>query len=384
MASLNTKILFSEYNAIQGTIASLIGPTSGFIPVGTGYGQALIASSLYPFSTAEITNVTRASQASITTNVPHNLVSGEIIYIDSIDAGMVELNDRYVTVVTVTSLSFTINLNTSAFTSWAPSTRGRIQQFVVSANQFNRLRTDLARVRKHQTGFDVSPGTATEQLPFIERGTIMRANQYDAYFNLADTCNTQKFYLGEFTSLQPGTSPRTFTGDWTGTLTFTLEAEWPSTNAIRQFFNTGGYMQFDINAGAPSGANSRDKDISWQEILDTTPVNYGAFSQANMGNRPGNWTTAGFYDADGFDREIYYRTGAGAYATNFVRIQHRALSERRIRWTVTLVDTHANIFAQAVTADISIAFILFYTVGGVTLNFPISEVAIVPTTITSS
>jgi hypothetical protein len=384
MASLGSRVIFSEYNAIQSTISTLIGPTSGPIPVRTGYGQAVISSEQYPFSAAEITNVTRATQATVTTDRPHNLVSGEIIYIDNISDGMIQLNDRYVTVVTVTSLTFTINLNTSTFTTWTLGQRGRLQQFVVSANQFGRLRSDLAKVRKHQTGFTVPVGTGAGQLPTVTRGSLIQFNVYDSFFNLANTCNTEKFFLGEFASNQPATSPRTFTSDWTGTLTFTLEVEWPTLNAARQYFNTGGYIQFDINAGAATTANSRDKDISWRDILDQTPVNYGASSQSLMGNRPGTWTTAGFYEADGFDREIFYRSGAGSYATNYLQINHRALTERKIRWTITLADVHANIFAQAVTADISIAFILFYTTGDIALNYAFSDIVITPSTITSS
>jgi len=391
MASLGSTVIFSEYNAIQSTVATLIGPTSGTIPVDTGYGQATIVSEQYPFSTAQITSVTNAAQATVTTNVRHNLVPGEIIYIDSIGAGMVQLNDKYVSVVTVSTFTFTINLNTTNpnpalpnFTPWQTGQTGRLQQFVISANQFNRLRTDLAAVRKHQTGFTVAEGTAAEQLPTSARNSLITYNIYDSFYNLANTSNTQKYYLGESASNQPATSPRTFTGDWTGTLSFTLEIEWPSLNAIRQWFNTGGYIQFDINAGAATTANSKLKDEDWAAILNTTPVNYGGRNSANMGSRPGNWTTAGFYDADAFDREIYRRNGSGNYATNYLSITHRALNEKRMRWSITLADAHANIFAQAVTADISIAFILFYTTGGITLNYPFSDLVITPTTIGSS
>jgi len=386
MASLGSTVIFSEYNAIQSTVATLIGPTSGTIPVDTGYGQATIVSEQYPFSTAQITSVSKASQATVTTNVRHNLVPGEIIYIDSIGGGMVELNDRYVSVVTVSTFTFTINLNTNTagFTTWQTGQTGRIQQFIISANQFNRLRADLASVRKHQTGFTVADGTGAGELPTSTRGSIIRYNVYDSFYNLANASNTQKYYLGESTSNQPATSPRTFTGDWTGTLSFTLEIEWPSLNAIRQWFNTGGHIQFDINAGAATTANSKLKDESWAAILNTTPVNYGGRNAANMGSRPGNWTTAGFYDADAFDREIYRVAGSGSYATNYLSITHRALNERRMRWSITMADAHANVFAQAVTADISIAFILFYTTGGITLNYPFSDLVISPTTISSS
>jgi hypothetical protein len=384
MASLGSPVIFSEYNAIQSTVSTLIGPTSGTIPIDTGYGQATIVSEQYPFSTAEITGVTKASQASVTTNVRHNLVSGEIIYIDNISEGMVELNDRYVTVVSTTAFSFTINLNTTSFTVWSSGQRGRIQQFVISANQFNRLRTDLAAVRKHQTGFTVADGTAAGQLPVSARGSIIRYNVYDSFYNLANTANTQKYFLGESASNQPSTSPRTFTGDWTGTLSFQLEIEWPSVNAVRQWFNTGGYIQFDINAGAATTANSKLKDEDWAAILNTTPVNYGGRNKTNMGDVPGNWTTAGFYDANAFDNEIFRKVGSGNYATNYLSITHRALTEKKMRWNISLVDTHANIFAQAVTADISIAFILFYTTGGVTLNYPFSDLVINASTISSS
>jgi hypothetical protein len=384
MASLGSTIIFSEYNAIQSIVSTLIGPTSGTIPIGVGYGQTIIASEQYPFSTPVITNVTRASQATVTTNVPHNLVPGEIIYIDNISGGMIELNDRYVTVVTVTSLSFTINLNTTTFTVWDISQTGRMQQFIISANQFNRLRSDLARVRKHQTGFTVANGTAAGQLPVTVRNSLIQYNVYDSFFNLANTCNTEKFFLGEVASNQPSISPKTFTSNWTGTLSFRLEVEWPNLNAIRQYFNTGGYIQFDINAGAASTANSKAKDDEWIAMLNQTPVNYGAYGNPNMGTRPGTWTTAGFYDASASDVEVFNVKGTGAYATNYLSITHRALSERQLRWDVILSDVHANIFAENVTSDISIAFLFFYTKDEVVLSYNFSDLAITASNITSS
>lgn len=385
MASLGSPILFSEYNAIQTTVASLIGPQSGDIPIGTGYGQTTIVSEQYPFSSAAISSVTNASQATVTTSTAHNLVSGEIIYIDSIGAGMTQLNDTYAVVVSVTTFTFVINVDTRTFSAWQVGQTGRIQQFIVSANQFNRLRTDLAKVRKHQTGFEVANGTAAGQLPVTVRGTPINFNVYDSFFSLANTSATEKYYLGEFASNQPGSSPATFTGNWTGTLSFRLEVEWPSRNNARQYFNTGGYIQFDINAGSATSGNSRLKDESWASILNTTPVNYGADSRANMANRPGTWTTAGFYSADSTDRIIFQSNGTGAYATNYLRITHRALNERRIRFDITLVDAHANIFAENVTADISIAYIFYYTTGGIELSYPFSSIGIIPSAgITSS
>lgn len=385
MASLGSPILFSEYNAIQTTIASLIGPQSGTIPIGTGYGQTVIVSEQYPFSSAAISAVSNASQATVTTSTAHNLVSGEIIYIDSIGAGMTQLNDTYAVVVSVTTFTFVINVDTRTYTAWQVGQTARIQQFVVSANQFNRLRTDLARVRKHQTGFEVANGTGAGQLPVIVRGTPINYNVYDSFFTLANTCATEKYFLGDFASNQPGSSPATFTSNWTGTLSFRLEVEWPSRDAARQYFNTGGYVEFDINAGAAQSAgNNRLKDLDWAAILNNTPVNYGADSKANMGNRPGTWTTAGFYSADSTDRTIFERTGAGNYTSNYLRITHRAITERRIRFDITLVDAHANIFAEAVTADISIAYTFYYTRNDIELSYAFSSIVIAPTSITSS
>jgi hypothetical protein len=385
MASRGSPILFSEYNALQATVASIIGPVSGTIPIGTGYGQTVIASEPYPFSSVAITNVSKASQATVTTGTTsHNLVQGEIIYIDSIDAGMTELNDTYCTVVSVTQYTFVINVNTTSFTAWVSGRTARIQQFVISANQFNRLRFDLAAVRKHQTGFTVVDGTAAGQLPTITRSTggvpnIINYDVFDAYYQVAASANTEKYNLGEYTSFQPGSSPQLYTNNWTGTATLTLEVEWPNLNAIRQFFNTGGYIEFDLNAGAASTGNSKSKDEDWATILNTTPIGYGAYNKANMGNRAGNWTTGGFFDADAFDRIIYSKTGTAPYNVNKLEIRHRALNERRIRFTIILTDAHANVFAENVTADLSLAYIFYYTTGGVNLFYPMSTLVVSPT-----
>jgi hypothetical protein len=384
MASQGSPILFSEYNAIQSTVANIIGPVSGTIPIATGYGQTVIASEPYPFSSVPITNVSRAAQATVTTGTrSHNLVQGEIIYIDNIDAGMTQLTDTYCTVVSVTQFTFIINVNTTAFTAWQTGQTGRIQQFVISANQFNRLRFDLAAVRKHQTGFTVAEGTAAGQLPTITRSTggvpnIINYNVFDSYYQVAASAATEKFYLGEYSSFQPGSSPQLYSNNWTGTATLTLEVEWPNLNAIRQFFNTGGYIEFDLNAGAASTANSKSKDEDWAAILNTTPIGYGAYNKANMGNRAGTWTTGGFFDADAFDRIIYSKTGTAPYNVNKLEIRHRALNEKRMRFTIILTDAHTNIYAENVTADLSLAYIFYYTTGGVELFYPLSTLVVTP------
>lgn len=67
-----------------------------------------------------ITNITAANPGVITTNIPHGYANGDRVRIRvPVVSGMVQLNDRIVTVTVITATTFSIGVDTTAFTAFA-------------------------------------------------------------------------------------------------------------------------------------------------------------------------------------------------------------------------------------------------------------------------
>jgi hypothetical protein len=371
MAGLNDPILATDYDAIQSTAQELLGT----VTAQTGYGQTDFKSSPYPFIKT-VTNVTRGPTPTVTcTN--HGLVANEIIYFYDISTGMTQLNDKYVTVASAPNANeFTISLNTSesqGYSAWSGT--GKIAQYVISANQFANLRTDLRRIREHQEG--TAPALTTPT-----RGSIIRYSAYTPFANMSTTANTRKFWGSFSTFHEPDQSPDFTDDDWSTSRFARLEVEWPSLTAIRQYFNAGGYIEFESNMGSGNLTGDRiaQKNYWWSRLLDLTPVYFGARSQANMGNRSGNWTSLGYYNLTSSLQSVYKKTGAdisgtgaSAYNSNFFEISARTVSASvpggaRLRFDFEWSDGHANIFAENVTGRLTLRFVLHYPSGTINLN----------------
>ena len=362
-ASRYSPILYSDYNALYNTIYSICGA----VTAGTGYGQSSFQGSAYPF-TKSITNITKAAVAVVTTSTPHYLVAGEIIYIDSVAAGMVEINSTYTKVYSVDSpTQFKITVDTRGYTAWSGT--ASLSQFVVSANQFNNLRVDLAKARKHQTGSTVS----TSVLPTVNRGDNINFDVYSPFYSLVDTVNAQKYVLGEYSIHQPSNSPFSRTAAWQNTLTVQIEIEWPSLTDAQQFFNTGGFLEFACTTANPGTANSATNDGEWAALMPTAfPLRYGAYNKATLGYTDTSiWASQGFYDANGLDQTIITKTVTNStYNTNYFTATHRAITDRRIRFTFLWNDGHSNTYSQDVNLDFTFSYYVYYTTGGITLTNP--------------
>ena len=359
-ATRYSPILYSDYNALYNTIYTICGSISA----GTGYGQTSFQGSAYPF-TKTITSITKAAIAVVTTSTPHYLVAGEIIYIDNVAAGMVEINSTYTKVYSVDSpTQFKITVDTRSYTTWSGT--ATVSQFVVSANQFNNLRVDLAKARKHQTGSNVT----TSELPLVTRGDIINFDVYSPFYALVDTVNAQKYVLGEYTLHQPSNSPFSRTAAWGSTLTAQIEIEWPSLTDAQQFFNTGGQVVFDCTTANPSTANTATGDAEWASLMTTVfPFRYGAYNKATMGyTDTSKWATQGFYDANGLDQTMKSATVSNpTYNSNTFVATHRAITDKKIRFTFVWTDGHTNTWSGDVNLDFTFSYYLYYTIGGITL-----------------
>jgi uncharacterized protein (TIGR02217 family) len=102
-------------------------------------------------STATITGITKANPAEITTSGSHGYSNGDEIYLASI-AGMTELNGLVVTVTSTGATTFTIGIDTTAYTAY--SSGGTANKYV----QTNETLT-------FTTEFDIPVRFDTDQFP---------------------------------------------------------------------------------------------------------------------------------------------------------------------------------------------------------------------------
>ncbi len=105
-----------------------------FIVGGAGIGVALNA-----YAT-NITNITQAANAVVTVGTPHGLTNGDVVYFSSV-AGMTNINGLTGTVTAATSLTFTVNINSTAFLAYtfggaASSTKKSIKRWKITGNHF--------------------------------------------------------------------------------------------------------------------------------------------------------------------------------------------------------------------------------------------------------
>ena len=68
-------------------------------------------------STATISGITKASPGVVTTASSHGLATGDVIYIDGVQ-GMTEVNAAYFTITVLSATTFSIGVNTSAYTTY--------------------------------------------------------------------------------------------------------------------------------------------------------------------------------------------------------------------------------------------------------------------------
>lgn len=221
----------------------------------------------------------------------------------------------------------------------------------VTINQWANLRYDIINAWVHQAG---SAPTAVA----VAEGNTIRFSAVDApvttYDTLANSLITNKFNVGAGQSavaVPPSNSAsKTYTGVggdyWTSQITCTITATWPSANAARFFFNSGG--QIRIVSSRSGGSIGSTQNTSWTNILSS------AGTQSFGGNNPGTGTTpsdgANWYRLTNSFQTYYTLAGSSPYGSNSYNLQARvtdvgnnstgeaASSEFRVVFTDNYVD----------------------------------------------
>jgi hypothetical protein len=178
----------------------------------------------------------------------------------------------------------------------------------VTINEYANLRFDIINAWVHQAGS--APSTVT-----VAEGNTIRFSSVDApvttYDALANTLIANRFNVGAGQSAVavPASSPRsrTWTGTggdiWNSSISCTIDVQWPSSNAARFFFNSGGQIRI---TSSRSGGSSTTQNTQWTSILSS------AGTQSFGGNSPAtNWYTL----TNGF-QQYYTLAGSSPYGSN--------------------------------------------------------------------
>jgi hypothetical protein len=177
----------------------------------------------------------------------------------------------------------------------------------VTINEYANLRFDIINAWVHQVGS--APTTVT-----VSAGGTIRFSAVDApvttYDALANTLIANRFNLGAGQSAVaiPASSPRsrTYTGGgdiWNSSISCTIDVQWPSANAARFFWNSGGQIRI---TSSRSGGSGTTQNTQWTSILSS------AGTQSFGGNAPAtNW-----YTLTNSFQQYYTLAGSSPYGSN--------------------------------------------------------------------
>ena len=194
----------------------------------------------------------------------------------------------------------------------------------VTINEYANLRFDIINAWVHQVGS--APSTIA-----VAVGDTVRFSAIDApvttYDALANTLITNRFNVGTGQSAIsiPTSSPRSRTWSgagadfWNSQITCTINVQWPSANAARFFFNSGG--QIRIASSRTGGSLGTTQNAEWTTILNS------AGTQSFGGNNPGTGTSPSdglnWYRLTNAFQTYYTLSGSSPYGSNSYNLQSR-------------------------------------------------------------
>lgn len=208
----------------------------------------------------------------------------------------------------------------------------------ISVTQWNNLRNDLLKCRRHQTTVDESaeliiPTTSTSVTDAARANYLTFANRIALAANrLASPPGT------EATRVEVVLPHKQRTASWNNTLTQTITVDFGSPDAARFYFNTGSSFIFS-GEFIPSASNP--KNNSWQTLL----ANMGeiTFNHTETTAASGTPTAIGWYDLTTSNQTIFTKTvELSTYNPNRYRIQaSRDSTSQILYFTITFEDSYA-------------------------------------------
>ena len=192
----------------------------------------------------------------------------------------------------------------------------------VTINEWGNLYYDITNCYIHQTGSAPPSASSAVEGATVSYGSAVPNYQYNDF---ANTLTTNRFDVaGSQTYTQAvGTTSQTWPGIygsyWNSTIKCTVTATWPSANAARYWFNSGGEIRFSSSL---TGSTANAQTIGWSTLLTSSGT------KAFGGNKPGTGTVPA-------DNQNFYRLtnsysvwtsnyNSGAYSANYWKISARS------------------------------------------------------------
>ena len=236
----------------------------------------------------------------------------------------------------------------------------------IAASDWTNLRTAISTLASHQ-------GTAVTQLPpssdfvagaNVKAETSAATTTYDFATMIANVdSNRFNTNSGASMTLTSGALAITRSSTWGGGnsgITAVATVSFPSEDAARYFFNSGGELRFVVTH--PTGST---QDNNWNSALSSVgTVAFKSHSTTRTGTG-GTPAAVGYYELTTTDQTILSGViGTGAYATNSISVSARASSitgangakGSTIIFTITLTDSHTNSYSDICASGTAINF----------------------------
>ncbi len=191
----------------------------------------------------------------------------------------------------------------------------------ITRAQFENLKSDILNARLHQDGS--SPTITTVNVGDVVRyGATHPVTQYDT---LTTTAISNRFNVGTgyFSTVavrdSGGTAlpmPITRATSWNSLVSNTVTVTFPSVNAMRYFFNSGGRINF---SSSRTGGAATSQNSIWSTTLSSAGTQ--GLGATNSGNQGIN-----FYNLTTSDQIWYSITSSAPYSSNTWRLRARLAS----------------------------------------------------------
>lgn len=229
---------------------------------------------------------------------------------------------------------------------------------VMRAVDWANLRTACANIATYQ-------GTSTATLPpasdFVAGQAVKSTFDWATYIASLDT---NRFNTNGGASLTLVSSALTVNRAtaWSTTIVAEITATFPSENAARYFFNTGGALNVNLSQADVTTTQNQN----WNTILSALgTISIGARSTTRSGSG-GTPIALGFYNLTGVYQTVFNGTniGSGAYAANDVFVDALVTgvtganggNGTTVKIRITLQDEHTNTFSDIVAAGTKCIF----------------------------
>lgn len=192
---------------------------------------------------------------------------------------------------------------------------------IISVSQWNNLRTDLLKIRQHQTGVDESGNLTVPTTSSLITNEFV--NQYKAF---STVCQTNRLTIASTEGTEedlynPSLSTRTTA--WNGVLTHTVTITFSSADQARFYFNAGGQIRFTASR---TGGSSNNKNNIWTTMLSDMGeirFNHSGTTYTGTGAASGYPTTGlGWYTITTTPQTIFIKPApSGVYTENDYNIK---------------------------------------------------------------